>query len=332
MKVYSTIILIVLFAIPTILASINGKCTNSDGICITTDTCSNYGGQTYNEKCPTDPSNVKCCDSIPCQSNDGRSGKCTYKNQCSGDIIDGKCPGGSDFKCCVGSGGGSSSTDSTYNGPCYGGGGACINIDIFQCGTSLGNGMCPGGTNVKCCLAGSKPSWYINQGLYTRTIYRGNGDNDSVANAGCGIASLAMGIYVTTKVSINPENLFQEGVDNGLYWGGGFCHDSISTLGTRHGVSLSWTNNVRDVFNALSSGKGVIFHVGYESKYHFTKGGHYIFLYGAKKQNNVQKVYVFDPNGYNNYVNILFPFLKEYGGIEVAKKGTGADFAIISKR
>ena len=218
-----------------------------------------------------------------------------------------------------------------YNGPCSGGGGACINIDNTDCSTSVVSGKCSGPNNIKCCKAGSAPSWYINQGKYTRTICRIDGENKSVASSGCGMASLSMGISVTTKVSVNPETLFQEGYDRKMYWGDGFSHDAITKIGASHGVSVRWTSNMKDVYNALSSGKGVIFHVGHESKYHFTKGGHYIFLYGAKIQNNVQKAYVFDPNGKNNYVNVLFPLLKSNGGIEVARKGTGSDFGIVSK-
>ena len=116
-----------------------------------------------------------------------------------------------------------------------------------------------------------------------------------------------------------------------MYHGDGFSHSSITSLGKSHGVKVSWTDNVSTVYNALSSGKGVIFHVGPESKYHFTKGGHYIFLYGAKKQNNVEKVYVFDPNGHNKYVNVLFPLRRNVSGIEKAKKGQGADFGIVDK-
>ena len=54
-------------------------------------------------------------------------------------------------------------------------------------------------------------------------------------------------------------------------------------------------------------------------------------MFGAKTQNDVKKVYVFDPNGYNNYVNVLFPLKSSDGGIEIAAKGNGADFAIISQ-
>ena len=96
-------------------------------------------------------------------------------------------------------------------------------------------------------------------------------------------------------------------------------------------MRVSWTDDTNPVYSALENGRGVIFHVRSEDQYHFTKYGHYIFLYGAKTQNNVQKVYVFDPNGYNNNINALFPLKSSDGGIEVAKKGYGADFGIVEK-
>ena len=331
------LILTLLVTIPAIFAAVNGECNGRTGICINTDKCSSYGGQTFSGKCPSDPNDVKCCDNIPCTADDGRTGSCVFSSQCNGEKISGKCPGGTDFKCCVGGPNPSQPdtskdvVDNTYNGPCSGGGGACINTDIISCDTKVVTGKCQGSSNVKCCVAGSKPSWYINQGQHTETICTINGEKKSVASSGCGVASLSMAIYVTTKKTVTPETLFKEGYKNNMYHGDGFSHGSLTSLGKTHGVKVSWTDNVSTVYNALSSGKGVIFHVGHESKYHFTKAGHYIFLYGAKKQNNVEKVYVFDSNGYNNYVNVLFPLRKDVGGIEIAKKGTGSDFGIVEK-
>ena len=318
----SKLILILLATISTSLASLNGQCNGRNGICIHTGTCSNYGGQTSSGNCPTDPSDVKCCDDISCSAN-GKSGKCLFTSQCSGQIVDGQCPGGSDFKCCLG---GESSQDNTYNGPCGGGGGACINTKRVSCETRIVSGLCQGPAVVKCCVSGKRPQWYINQGDYSSVTCQG----DSVRNAGCGPSSLAMGIRVMTNSNISPETLFKEGCDGGWY-GDGFGHEALSYLARKHGFSLNWTGNADSVYTALSNRKGVIFHVGPESKYHFTKGGHYIFLYGAKTQNGVKKVYVFDPNGSNNYINVLFPLKRGDGGIEIAAKGNGADFAIISQ-
>jgi hypothetical protein len=140
-----------------------------------------------------------------------------------------------------------------------------------------------------------------------------------------------MAISTLKNNYVSPETLFREGYNNGMYWGDGFSHDGLTFLGKKHGVKVSWTDNISTVFSALQSGKAVIFHVGKESKYHFTKGGHYIFLYGAKKQNGIEKVYVFDSNGFNHYVNVLFPLRRSEGGIEVAKKGTGSDFGIVER-
>ena len=324
------LILTLLVIIPIIFASLNGECSGRNGICIKTDTCSQYGGQSFSGNCPSDPNDVKCCDNIGCTADDGRKGSCVFTSQCSGQAISGKCPGGSDFKCCVGG----PTTDSTYNGPCNGGGGACINIDNTACGTKTVTGKCPGANNVRCCVAGNKPSWYVDQTKHTEvicTIPNSDPEKKTVASSGCGISCLSMAISVLKSNNVSPETLFREGYNNGKYWGDGFSHDALTYLGNKHGVKVSWTGNMNTVYTALQNGKAVIFHVGPESKYHFTKGGHYIFLYGAKTQNNVEKVYVFDPNGSNNYVNILFPLKRGAGGIEVAKKGTGSDFGIVER-
>ena len=327
------LILILLATISTSLASLNGQCSGRNGICIKTSSCTKYNGQSYSGKCPSDPNDVKCCDEIPCSAN-GKSGKCIFASQCNGESVSGLCPGGNDFKCCL-SGGSTPSTptepsekDNTYNGPCGGGGGVCINTNRVSCETRTIAGKCRGPAVVKCCVSGKKPSWYINQGQYTKTTCL---KDRTVKTSGCGPSSLAMGIRVLTNNNISPETLFKEGCDAGLYHGDGYSHHALSTLAKKHGVKISWTSNVDSVYTALTNGKGVIFHVGPESKYHFTKGGHYIFLYGAKTQNGVKKVYVFDPNGSNNYINVLFPLKRGDGGIEIAAKGNGADFAIISK-
>ena len=95
------LILTLLLIIPYAFTAINGKCSGRNGICVKTTTCSSYSGVSYSGKCPSDPNDVKCCDSIPCTANDGRKGNCMFTDQCSGDMISGKCPGGNDFKCCV---------------------------------------------------------------------------------------------------------------------------------------------------------------------------------------------------------------------------------------
>ena len=319
-------ILILLLTISSTFAYVNGPCSDGNGICIDSYTCSSFGGTAYSGKCPSDPYNVKCCDSISCSAN-GKTGTCMFASQCSGESVGGYCPGGSDFKCCLSGG----SSSGTYFGPCSGGGGACINADTVSCETSTVSGRCPGANNIKCCQAGSRPSWYINQNEHTKPICTIGGVNKSVASSGCGIASLTMGISVTLGRNLAPEDLFKEGYDNGYYNGNGFSHEAISFLGRRHGVQVSWTGSVSSAYSALAAGKGVIFNVGPDSKYHFTSEGHYIFLKGVKDQNGIQKVYVYDPNGRNNYINVLFALKKSDGGIEVAKAGFGDDFGIVSK-
>ncbi|ORX66404.1 hypothetical protein BCR32DRAFT_178062, partial [Anaeromyces robustus] len=82
------------------LAATNGKCTGKTGICISTSTCGDYDGSYVSGKCPNDPSDIKCCDDIPCKADDGRTGSCMFTDECGGDTVSGKCPGGSNFKCC----------------------------------------------------------------------------------------------------------------------------------------------------------------------------------------------------------------------------------------
>ena len=326
----SKLFLTLLATISTIFAATNDKCSGRSGICISTSTCSNYGGTSYTGKCPNDPNDVRCCDNIPCTA-DGKSGNCVFTSQCDGETYSGKCPGGNDFKCCVGK---ITEIDTTYNGPCTGGGGSCINIDKFTCDTQTVAGKCPGPNNVRCCVAGNRPSWYVNQNEHTKVICTISGaspEQKTVASSGCGVASLSMGISVTTNTYVSPDDLFTEGYKNNQYFGDGFGHSAISFLGKRHGVKVSWTSDINTVFNALQNNKGVIFHVGPENKYHFTGYGHYIFLFGAKTQNGVKKVYVFDPNGRNNYINVLFPLRSDDGGIQLAKSGTGEDFGIVDK-
>ena len=57
----------------------------------------------------------------------------------------------------------------------------------------------------------------------------------------------------------------------------------------------------------------------------------FLFLYGTKKENGVDKVYVFDPNVCNKYINELFPLRKIQGDIEAAKRRQGADFGIVAR-
>jgi hypothetical protein len=233
-----------------------GQCTGRSGICIDTGTCTSYGGTYSSGNCPGDPEDVKCCDNIPCKSSDGRTGTCSFT--CSGDTVSGQCPGGSDFTCCLGS------SEGDYYGPCYGGGGACINIDTVSCETSYVSGKYPRGTSIKCCVAGDKPSWYINQLDYTETVVIIDGEKKSVATDGCGLSSLSMGIASMLGNFLNPTDLFREANDAGYYYGAGFGHDALIFLGNNHGVSVDWTDDIDAVYSALEAGKGVIFHVGPE--------------------------------------------------------------------
>jgi len=149
MRFNNKLILSLLTVVPSTLAAVNGKCSyGKKGICISTSTCTRYGGSSSVGNCPNDRNDIRCCDNIPCKHNNV-PGICKFTNECSGTTYSGHCPGGSDFKCCV--------TDTTkgvgescaFNGRA----GRCINVNKSSCEYDIVSGQCPGPSNVKCCLS-----------------------------------------------------------------------------------------------------------------------------------------------------------------------------------
>ncbi|KAJ9661291.1 hypothetical protein H2198_002034 [Neophaeococcomyces mojaviensis] len=81
----------------------NGPCVGrggAPGVCISTQSCSNGGGTYISNKCPGTPENIKCCVKTACGT--GNKGNCRFTSNCdSGKTETGKCPGPTDFKCCM---------------------------------------------------------------------------------------------------------------------------------------------------------------------------------------------------------------------------------------
>ena len=117
----------------------NGKCSSGNGICITTDECTNNGGSYVSGKCPNDPANVKCCNK-QCSYN-GRQGECKFVSECTGDVYSGLCPGNSNFRCCI-----PKVEKCSYNGKS----GVCKNPST--CNGQVISGLCSGGNDNKCCI------------------------------------------------------------------------------------------------------------------------------------------------------------------------------------
>ncbi|CCX15947.1 hypothetical protein FPQ18DRAFT_404552 [Pyronema domesticum] len=91
------------------------KAPEGTGKCGKASTC---GGITYNNLCPNDPADVKCCLELTCKPSSGGSGLCRSKsrNGCSGGtFVAGACPGSADIACCVK--GGSTSPNPPSTGP-----------------------------------------------------------------------------------------------------------------------------------------------------------------------------------------------------------------------
>ena len=103
MSFNSLLILSLLIILPFSFSDLNGKCTGRDGICVSISTCAKYSGTIYSGYCPNDPNDIKCCDNIECTTEQEYHGQCTFtRSQCLGLVFDNLCPGGDDFKCCVG--------------------------------------------------------------------------------------------------------------------------------------------------------------------------------------------------------------------------------------
>ena len=254
MKFNSTIfILTFLLVVPFTFAAVNGKCSDRNGICIQSTKCDDYGGVSYSGKCPSDPNDIKCCDSIPCTADDGREGNCMFEDECSEDQISGKCPGGNDFKCCVKSiistnGENYDSISTSFEEtkiPCTaddGREGNCMYVD--QCSGDLISGKCPGGNDFKCCVksTNTNPTTAGNPGSIS-TKFDGTKLNkeqfvskvssycslhpNEIASEMCNNLNI---VYSTSKSSnVNPELVIAramvEGNDPGIskhnYWGMG---------------------------------------------------------------------------------------------------------------
>ena len=228
----SKFILIILSLISTSFSYINGPCNDRNGICIEENKCRSIGWKGFSGKCSNNlNNNIKCCDDIPCAS-EGRQGICVFSDKCKGETINGLCPGGNDFKCCLENNAKEditllASNENLFFGPCSGGRGACINSKTVSCETYIILNKCWGGKDAKCCVAGIKPAWYINQRDYTETVTTFGGKDISVRTNGCGIASLTMAIFIATRIKLNPTDLFKEVYDNGFPIQKGMKHDQL---------------------------------------------------------------------------------------------------------
>lgn len=89
-------------------SELNGPCTGaggSPGVCIQTSDCIQAGGSYISNACPGAPNNTKCCTKTSCGM--GNKGNCRFTSSCASGITEtNKCPGPSNFKCCMPADGG----------------------------------------------------------------------------------------------------------------------------------------------------------------------------------------------------------------------------------
>lgn len=106
--------LILLSLLISLSSSTNEDCTvgGKIGTCISTSTCSSYGGTYYSGYCPGS-NDIRCCIEPKCSY-----GLCKSTSQCTTTTYSGLCPGGNNFMCCKTSSGGDggSGGQSTGNG------------------------------------------------------------------------------------------------------------------------------------------------------------------------------------------------------------------------
>ncbi|KAI5843298.1 hypothetical protein DFP73DRAFT_514075 [Morchella snyderi] len=84
-------------------AAVNGPCTGSPGVCVTTANCARDGGTSVPGYCPNDPDNVRCCTKYNCGASRD-CGYCEWTNACTGggwQVGPGECPGPAGFRCCL---------------------------------------------------------------------------------------------------------------------------------------------------------------------------------------------------------------------------------------
>ncbi|KAG4106923.1 hypothetical protein H8356DRAFT_1624882 [Neocallimastix lanati (nom. inval.)] len=93
------LLLILFIEIPPTKGEVNGPCKNSNGICISTQSCTIAGGTFQNGLCPNDPDNIRCCNKSCTYK--GYSGLCSFKSECAGTYYTGLCPGNANFVCCI---------------------------------------------------------------------------------------------------------------------------------------------------------------------------------------------------------------------------------------
>ena len=133
------------------------QCISQGGKCINPNSCN---GTVRSGLCPGGEDNKCCIPPTPAPSsntNNGsqctsQGGKCMNPNSCNGTVKSGLCPGGENNKCCIPKPSNTTNKpNNTSNGSqCTSQGGQCMNPST--CRGTIKPGLCPGGSNVQCCI------------------------------------------------------------------------------------------------------------------------------------------------------------------------------------
>jgi len=169
---------------------VNVKCCLSKKVITTTNTTKKNTSNNSNNKVVSKKVSTSTTINKKTSNNsniEGVGSKCSYKNisgkcinvrneKCGTTVVLNKCPGPSNVKCCLSQ----KVTTTTNNNNGIGSKctyknivGTCINANSDKCGTSLVKGVCPGPSNVQCCLT---------KKLQTTTTTTNNNKNKNTSN------------------------------------------------------------------------------------------------------------------------------------------------------
>ncbi len=161
-----------------------------------------------------------------------RTGQCvdTGSGTCDGELVSGACGGADTVECClpVSSGSGSGSVDvGTSCSDSWGGTGECIDTTSNSCFGTLESGLCPGGSNIQCCIS-----------------------SGSTGSGGTCSTSLGTGSCIDTNTDTCGGTL-----QSGVCPGGSNIQCCVSTTGSSGGTSGSPSGSGSSCGNSTGTGE-----------------------------------------------------------------------------
>ena len=146
---------------------------------------------------------------------------------------------------------------------------------------------------------------YYNQRNYSNVPYPAKGyENATIKTSGCGVCCASMVIENLTSSKLPPDKCASYAINIGARVPGG---TDMVTLGKAiskdYGLTMTTTNDLATMVNALKSGAYAVVNVGGDRSGHvglFSDSGHFVVAAGLASDGRVQ---VLDPNYYSGKFN-----------------------------